>query len=228
MGKLFVVPTPVGNLKDMTYRAVEVLKQVDHVLTEDTRVTGRLLAHYSIEKRMVAYHNFNEHKNTPRFIEMLKTSEIEIALVSDAGMPGISDPGFLLFRKCREEGISVECLPGATSVLPALVQSGLPMDRFTFEGFLPHKRGRRKQIRELEEENRTMVFFESPHRITRLLGELCTAWGGERPASLSRELTKLYEETQNGTLEEIKMNLEKNPKKIKGEFVLIVAGKGRV
>ncbi len=216
MGKLYVVPTPIGNLKDMTYRSIEVLKRADHILTEDTRVTGRLLMHYGIEKRTVAYHNFNEHKLTPKYIEALKHSDVEIALVSDAGMPGVSDPGFLLFRKCREEGITIVCLPGASSVLPALVQSGLPMDRFVFEGFLPHKRGRRKQIAGLAEELRTIVFFESPHRIQKLVGELCAAWEPQRPASMSRELTKMFEETINGTLEEIKTHLENHPKQIKG------------
>ncbi|MDR0874561.1 MAG: 16S rRNA (cytidine(1402)-2'-O)-methyltransferase [Prevotellaceae bacterium] len=221
MGKLFVVPTPVGNLEDMTFRAIRTLKEVDLILSEDTRVTGFLLKHFGIETRMQAHHKFNEHKTVAGIAERIKGGQ-NIALVSDAGTPAISDPGFLVVRQCVENGVEVECLPGATAFVPALVASGLPNDRFCFEGFLPQKKGRQKRLQELKEETRTMVFYESPFRVSRLLTELCEVFGGERQVSVSREISKIHEETRRGTLEEL-CNYY-NLTLPKGEFVIILAG----
>lgn len=221
-GKLILVPTPIGNLQDMTLRAVEVLKQVDVILAEDTRTTSNLLRHFSIDKKTIAYHQHNEHGLTPKIVEMLESGQT-IALVSDAGTPGISDAGFLLVRSCIEKNIPVECLPGATAFVPALVISGLPCTRFCFEGFLPHKKGRSTRLNELKEETRTMIFYESPHRLIKTLEQFIEAFGAERNASVSRELTKVYEETVRGTLSEILEYFKE--KNLKGEFVIVVAGK---
>lgn len=221
MGKLIVVPTPVGNLEDITYRAIRVLKEVDFILAEDTRTTGFLLKHFNIEKKMFSHHKFNEHKTVETIVERIKSGET-VALVSDAGTPGISDPGFLVVRLCVENDIEVECLPGATAFVPALVCSGLPNDRFCFEGFLPQKKGRQKRLSELQTETRTMIFYESPFRILKLLVQLSEIFGQERKASVSREISKLHEETLRGSLSELINHYEKvSPK---GEFVVIVAG----
>ena len=221
MGKLFVVPTPIGNLEDMTFRAIRTLKEVDLILSEDTRVTGFLLKHFGIETRMMSHHKFNEHKAVEGIVERIKAGQ-NIALVSDAGTPAISDPGFLVVRQCVENDIEVECLPGATAFVPALVASGLPNDKFCFEGFLPQKKGRQKRLAELQNETRTMVFYESPYRVLKLLTELSDTFGGERRASVSREISKIHEETRRGTLEELKnYHFLTLPR---GEFVIIVAG----
>lgn len=220
--QLYLVPTPIGNLKDITYRAVEVLKSVDVILAEDTRTTGKLLKHYEIQRPLQSYHIFNEHKTVERLIERMNKGET-LALVSDAGTPGISDPGFLLVRAAREADLTVNCLPGATAFVPALVNSALPNDRFTFEGFLPHKKGRKTRIENLLEEQRTMIFYESPHRLMKTLIQFSEAFGPERMASVSRELTKMYEENIRGTLQELIEYYEENP--IKGEIVLVVQGK---
>lgn len=219
---LYLVPTPIGNLKDITLRAIEVLKTVDVILAEDTRTTGKLLKHLEIQRPLQSYHIFNEHKTVEKLIDRLEKGEV-MALVSDAGTPGISDPGFLLVRAAKEAGLVVNCLPGATAFVPALVNSGLPNDRFTFEGFLPHKKGRKTRIENLLEESRTMIFYESPHRLMKTLEQLAEAFGPERMASVSRELTKLYEENVRGTLEELITYYQENP--IKGEIVLVVQGK---
>ncbi len=220
-GKLFLVPTPIGNLEDITLRAKRVLEEADAVIAEDTRTSGRLLQHYGISRSFIAFHAHNEHKVTDRLVERLANGE-RFALVTDAGTPGISDPGFLLVRAAVKAGVPVETLPGATAFVPALVNSGLPCDRFTFEGFLPVKKGRRTRIADLAAERRTMVFYESPHRIARTLHELAEAFGPERPASISREITKLHEETVRGTLAELATHFEQHAPK--GEFVLVVAG----
>lgn len=220
-GKLFLVPTPIGNLEDITLRAKRVLEEADAVIAEDTRTSGRLLQHYGISRPFIAFHAHNEHKVTGRLVERLANGE-RFALVTDAGTPGISDPGFLLVRAAVKAGVPVETLPGATAFVPALVNSGLPCDRFTFEGFLPVKKGRRTRIADLAAERRTMVFYESPHRIARTLHELAEAFGPERPASISREITKLHEETVRGTLAELATHFEQHAPK--GEFVLVVAG----
>ncbi|MGB3181356.1 MAG: 16S rRNA (cytidine(1402)-2'-O)-methyltransferase [Cyclobacteriaceae bacterium] len=219
---LYLVPTPIGNLEDITYRAVRILSEVDLILAEDTRTSGKLLKHLEIKKPLQSYHAFNEHQSASRFVEQMKGGT-KIALISDAGTPAISDPGFLLVRHCLEHGIRVECLPGPVAFIPALVKSGLPNDRFTFEGFLPHKKGRQTRIKNLLEEERTMVFYESPHRLLKMLQQLADAFGPERPASVSRELTKMYEETRNGTLQELVEYFTENP--IKGEIVVCVQGK---
>ncbi|MCL4282357.1 MAG: 16S rRNA (cytidine(1402)-2'-O)-methyltransferase [Flavobacteriales bacterium] len=221
-GRLWLVPTPIGNLEDISLRAKRILTEADAVIAEDTRTSGRLLQHYGIEQRFIAFHIHNEHKVTEGLVRRMQAGE-RFALVTDAGTPGISDPGFLLVRAAVQAGIAVETLPGATAFVPALVNSGLPCDRFTFEGFLPVKKGRRTRIAELASERRTMVFYESPHRIARTLGELAEAFGPERPASLSRELTKLHEETLRGTLAELTAHVEQHAPK--GEFVLCVGGK---
>lgn len=221
-GRLFLVPTPIGNLEDISLRAKRILTEADAVIAEDTRTSGRLLQHYGIEQRFIAFHIHNEHKVTEGLVRRMQAGE-RFALVTDAGTPAISDPGFLLVRAAVQAGIAVETLPGATAFVPALVNSGLPCDRFTFEGFLPVKKGRRTRIAELASERRTMVFYESPHRIARTLGELAEAFGPERPASLSRELTKLHEETLRGTLAELTAHVEQHAPK--GEFVLCVGGK---
>ena len=221
MGKLFVVPTPVGNLEDMTFRAIRVLKEADLILSEDTRVTGFLQKHFDINTKMVSHHKFNEHKTIDGIVERIKAGET-IALVSDAGTPAISDPGFLVVRHCVENEIEIECLPGATAFVPALVCSGLPNDRFCFEGFLPQKKGRQKRLTDLQAETRTMIFYESPFRIVKLLTQLAETLGKDRQVSVSREISKIHEETVRGTLEElITYFTNKNPK---GEFVIIVAG----
>ncbi|MGC9151950.1 MAG: 16S rRNA (cytidine(1402)-2'-O)-methyltransferase [Microbacter sp.] len=222
MGKLFLVPTPVGNLEDITLRAIRILKEVDLILAEDTRTTGFLLHHYQIEKRMMSHHKFNEHRTVEAMVQRLLEGE-NIALVSDAGTPGISDPGFLLVRACIAQQVEVECLPGATAFVPALVNSGLPCDRFCFEGFLPPKKGRQTRLNALKEEPRTMIFYESPFRLVKTLQQLAQELGDDRRASVSRELTKLYEETLRGTLAELATHFTQKPPK--GEIVLIVAGK---
>lgn len=219
---LYLVPTPIGNMADITLRALEVLQTVDVVLAEDTRTTGVLLKHYEIKSQLKSYHIFNEHKQLDALIETLKTGK-KMALVSDAGTPAISDPGFLLVRACLQAGIKLECLPGATAFVPALVASGLPSDRFVFEGFLPQKKGRQTRLASLAEETRTMIFYESPHRLIKTLKQLGDTLGYERQGAVSRELTKLHEETINGTIQEIIHHF--GEQKIKGEIVVIIAGK---
>ncbi len=221
MSKLFVVPTPVGNLEDMTFRAARVLQQVDYVLAEDTRNTGKLLQHYGISTKMISHHQHNEHTALASVMEKL-ASGMTLALVSDAGTPGISDPGFLLVRECIRQGIEVECLPGATSFVPALVNSGLPSDRFCFEGFLPLKKGRKARMEMLASETRTMVFFESPHRLIKTLKLFAEVFGEERQASVSREISKLFEENVRGSLRELIAHFEEGT--VKGEITLVVAG----
>ena len=222
MSKLYIVPTPIGNLQDITLRALEVLKSVDIVLAEDTRTSKFLLQHYGIEKRILSHHQHNEHQALKEVIRLLKEGT-SIALVSDAGTPGISDPGYLLIRECVREEVPVECLPGATAFVPALVMSGIPCDRFVFEGFLPQKKGRHTRLLALKEEDRTIVFYESPHRLVKLLEECCEYFGPERIASVSRELTKLFEENKRGTVEELKIYFSQ--KTVKGEIVVVVSGK---
>ncbi|GAA4517226.1 16S rRNA (cytidine(1402)-2'-O)-methyltransferase [Sphingobacterium thermophilum] len=218
---LYLVPTPIGNLEDMTFRAIRILKESDIILAEDTRTSAPLLKHFGIEKKVFAHHQHNEHKAVAEIIRFLKEGQT-ISLISDAGTPAISDPGFLLVREAIKEGIEVQCLPGPTAFVPALVSSGLPNDRFCFEGFLPVKKGRQTRLKQLVEEKRTMIFYESPHRLLKTIEEFITYFGAERPASISRELSKLYEETIRGTLAELKLHFENNP--IKGEFVFCVAG----
>ncbi len=222
MGKLYVVPTPIGNLEDITLRAINVLKQCDVILAEDTRTSGFLLKHYNIETRMQSHHKFNEHNTVDTLVQRLQAGET-IALISDAGTPAISDPGFLLVRACVQAGVEVECLPGATAFVPALVMSGLPADRFCFEGFLPHKKGRQTRLKELSEESRTMIFYESPYRVVKTLTQLGEFLGEDREASVSREISKMFAETVNGTIKELILHFEK--KEPKGEFVIVVAGK---
>lgn len=221
MGKLFIVPTPIGNLEDITLRAIKVLKEVSVVLAEDTRTSGFLLKHLQINTPLHSHHKFNEHRTVEQIAQRIEAGE-SVALISDAGTPGISDPGFLLVRTCVEKGIEVECLPGATAFIPALVSSGLPCDRFVFEGFLPQKKGRNKRIEALMEEEKTLVFYESPFRLVKLLNQLTEILGGERKASVSRELTKLHEETARGTLIELASYFDK--KVVKGEIVVVVEG----
>ena len=222
-GKLYVVPTPIGNLEDITFRAISVLKACDFVLAEDTRTSGFLLKHYEINTKMFSHHKFNEHKSSDQIVERIKAGA-KVALISDAGTPAISDPGFLIVHNCIEVGIEVECLPGATALIPALVMSGLPNDRFCFEGFLPQKKGRQTRLKELEDERRTMVFYESPYRVVKTLTQLAEHLGGERKASASREISKLYEETIRGTLAELIIYFTENQPR--GEFVLTVEGSG--
>ena len=221
MGKLYIVPTPVGNLEDMTFRAIRVLKEADLILAEDTRTTGNLLKHFEIKNAMQAHHKFNEHQTVERVVNRLKAGEM-VAVVSDAGTPGISDPGFLVARECAREGIPVECLPGATAFVPALVASGLPCDRFCFEGFLPQKKGRLTKLKSLEGESRTMVFYESPHRVLKCLTQFVEHFGPQRQASVSREISKLHEQTVRGTLEELVAHFTENEPR--GVFVIVVAG----
>ena len=222
MGKLVLVPTPIGNLKDITLRDLEVLKTVDLILAEDTRTTGKLLKHFEISNSLQAYHMHNEHKVLEGLINKLR-SGLQIALVSDAGTPAISDPGFLLVRACITEGFEIECLPGATAFVPALVNSGLPSDKFVFEGFLPVKKGRQTRLKLLSEEPRTMIFYESPHKLSKTLVHFSEFFGSDRLISVSRELTKLYEENRRGTIEDVlKYYLEHPPK---GELVVVVSGK---
>ena len=221
-GKLYLVPTPIGNLEDITLRAIRILKECDIILAEDTRTSAPLLRHFGIDKKVFAHHQHNEHKSAIELVRLLKEGK-QIAQISDAGTPGISDPGFLLVREALKEDIAVECLPGATAFVPALVNSGLPADRFTFEGFLPVKKGRQTRLRELTDESRTMIFYESPHRLLKALQEFIDLFGQERQASVSREISKLFEETVRGTLIEIKTHFETHT--LKGEFVICVAGK---
>lgn len=222
MSKLYLVPTPIGNLDDMTFRAIKVLEAADLILAEDTRTSGKLLKHFEITTPMQSHHMHNEHKMVDRIIQKLSAGET-IALISDAGTPAISDPGFLLTRACVEQGITVECLPGATAFVPALVNSGLPNDKFIFEGFLPVKKGRQTRLKLLSEESRTMVFYESPHKLIKTLGDFATYFGEDRQVSVSRELSKLHEETIRGTTAEVIKHFEKKPPK--GEIVIIVKGK---
>ena len=219
MSKLFIVPTPIGNLGDITFRAIETLKSVDLILAEDTRTSSKLLKHYNIKNSTESYHMHNEHKKLIAIIDKLN-SGYEIALISDAGTPGISDPGFLLVRECIKNKIEIECLPGATAFIPALVNSGLPSDRFLFEGFLPVKKGRTKRLKELADENKTVVFYESPHRVLKTLNDLSAYFKEESRVSISRELTKIHEETFRGTVKDSIEHFEK--KKPKGEFVIIL------
>ena len=220
--QFYLVPTPIGNLKDITLRALEILESVDAVLAEDTRTTGKLLKHYEIKQKLISYHAHNEHTAVSRVIESLERGET-LALVSDAGSPGISDPGYLVVHKVLKHGFKIEALPGATAFVPALVKSGLPSERFVFEGFLPSKKGRQTRLLILAEETRTMILYESPHRLLKTLNQLAEHLGLDREASVSRELTKLYEETVNGTLEEVINHFENGT--IKGEFVIILKGK---
>lgn len=222
MSKLYLVPTPIGNLQDFTFRAVEVLNTVDLILAEDTRTSSKLLKHYNISKPLTAFHQHNEHKSLDKIIDKLNSGST-IALVSDAGTPGISDPGFLLVRACVENNIDVECLPGATAFVPALVSSGFPCDKFVFEGFLPHKKGRQTRLKLLQEENRTIVFYESPHRLLKTLRQFKEYFGDERKIAVCRELTKIHEEVIRGTAEEL-INYY-NANTLKGEIVIIVEGK---
>ena len=219
--KLFVVPTPVGNLEDMTFRAIRVLKEADLILAEDTRTSGFLMKHFGIETPMHSHHKFNEHKTVDSVVQRIKSGQV-VALISDAGTPAISDPGFLIVRQCVENDIDVECLPGATAFVPALVASGLPNDRFCFEGFLPQKKGRQTKINNLKTETRTMIFYESPFRLVKTISQLAGAFGPDRKASVSREISKLFEETKRGTLAELVVWFNEHPPK--GEIVIIVAG----
>lgn len=222
MGKLFLVPTPIGNLDDMTFRAIKVLKEVDLILAEDTRTSGKLMKHFEISTHMHSHHMHNEHKTVENIIKRLEAGET-IALISDAGTPAISDPGFLLTRACVENNIPVECLPGATAFVPALVNSGLPNDKFVFEGFLPDKKGRQTRFLALENETRTMIFYVSPHKLNKTLAEFIQYFGAERPVSVSRELSKLHEENVRGKAEEVLKHFEAKP--AKGEIVVVVGGK---
>jgi len=222
MSKLYIVPTPIGNLKDITFRAIEVLKAADLILAEDTRTSGKLLKHFEINTPSQSHHMHNEHRTVEQLVQKLKGG-MTIALISDAGTPAISDPGFLLTRACVEHDIEVDCLPGATAFVPALVNSGLPNDKFVFEGFLPVKKGRQTRLKLLAEETRTMIFYESPHKLLKTLTHFCEYFGEERALTVSRELTKLYEETIRGTAKEVLMHYTNKPPK--GEIVIVVAGK---
>ena len=222
MAKLFLVPTPIGNLDDMTFRAIKVLQEADLILAEDTRTSGKLLKHFEITTQMHSHHMHNEHKTVENIIQKIKNG-ITVALISDAGTPAISDPGFLLTRACIANNIPVECLPGATAFVPALVNSGLPNDKFVFEGFLPVKKGRQTRFNILAEETRTMIFYESPHKLVKTLGHFCEYFGEDRQVSVSRELTKLYEENIRGTAKEVLTHYENKPPK--GEIVIVVDGR---
>ena len=221
MSKLYLIPTPIGNLEDITLRALRLLKEVEVILAEDTRTSSKLLKHYDIHTPMQSYHLFNEHKVVDAWVQRIKGGTT-VGLITDAGTPAISDPGFLLARACIAEGIDVECLPGATAFVPALVSSGLPNDRFTFEGFLPDKKGRQTRLQLLAQETKTMIFYVSPHKLLKTLTDFITTFGAERQASISRELTKVHEETQRGTLQEL-LEYYKD-KNIKGEIVLVLSG----
>ena len=222
MGILYIVPTPVGNMEDMTYRAVRILKEVDLVLAEDTRTSGILLKHFDIRNQLMSHHKFNEHGTSAGIVSRLQAGE-NVALISDAGTPGISDPGFFLVREAVKAGIEVQCLPGATAFVPALVSSGLPCDRFAFEGFLPQKKGRQTKLLSLKDEERTMIFYESPFRLVKTLEQFAEAFGATRQVSVCREISKLHEESVRGTLEEVISHFkEKEPK---GEIVIVLAGK---
>jgi len=221
MAKLYVVPTPVGNLEDMTFRAVSVLKQADLILAEDTRTSSVLMQHFDIHVPMQSHHKFNEHETSAQMAERIAAG-LNVALVSDAGTPGISDPGFMLVRECVRLGVEVECLPGATAFVPALVQSGLPTEKFCFEGFLPQKKGRESRLREIASETRTQIIYESPYRLVKTLQQLAAVMGGERPAAVCREISKRFAETQRGTLDQLIAHFtEVEPK---GEIVLVVGG----
>lgn len=222
MAKLYLVPTPIGNLEDMTFRGVKVLKEVDTILAEDTRNSGKLLKHYGIETPMYSHHMHNEHKTVEGIVQQIKNGKT-FALISDAGTPAISDPGFLLTRACVEAGIEVDCLPGATAFVPALVNSGFPNDKFVFEGFLPVKKGRQTRLLLLAEEPRTIIFYESPHKLIKTLRQFTEHFGEDRPVSVSREITKLHEETIRGTAAEVLSHYENKPPK--GEIVIVVGGK---
>ena len=222
MGRLYIIPTPIGNLKDVSLRALEILQEADMILAEDTRKSGILLKHFDITTPVASHHKFNEHRESEKICRQISSGK-NIALITDAGTPGISDPGFLLVRTCIENNINVETLPGATAFIPALLNSGLPCDRFCFEGFLPQKKGRMKRLKKLENEERTMVFYESPHRVLKLIDQLIDVFGGHRKASLSRELTKIHEENIRGSLDELAARLK--DVQPRGEYVLVVAGK---
>lgn len=222
MSKLYIVPTPIGNLEDITLRAIRVLKEVNLILAEDTRTSGKLLKHFEINTHMQSHHMHNEHKTVNTIVKRILAGE-KVALISDAGTPAISDPGFLLTRACIENKIEVDCLPGATAFVPALVNSGLPNDKFVFEGFLPVKKGRHTRLQLLAEELRTIIFYESPHKLIKTLGDFITYFGEDRPVSVSRELTKLHEETIRGTTKEVLSYYEAKPPK--GEIVIVVGGK---
>ena len=222
MSKLYLIPTPIGNLEDITLRALRILKEVDLVLAEDTRTSKPLMKHFEITTPLQSHHLYNEHAKVEEVVNQIK-SGVTIALITDAGTPGISDPGFLLVRECIKNAIEVETLPGATAFVPALVNSGLPSERFCFEGFLPHKKGRQTKLESLVEEERTMIFYESPHRLIKTLTSFCEYFGKERKASISRELTKMFEENKRGSLEELIAYF--SSKSIKGEIVIVVGGK---
>lgn len=222
MGKLYVVPTPVGNMEDMTFRAIRILKEADLILAEDTRTSGILLKHYEIKNAMQSHHKFNEHQTVESIINRIKGGQT-VALISDAGTPGISDPGFLVVRECVRNGIEVQCLPGATAFVPALVSSGLPDERFCFEGFLPQKKGRMTRLNALKEETRTMIFYESPYRLLKTLTQFAEIFGADRPVSVCREISKIHEESVRGTLQEVIAHFtETEPR---GEIVIILGGK---
>ncbi|MEY3417050.1 MAG: rRNA ((1402)-2-O)-methyltransferase [Bacteroidota bacterium] len=218
---LYLVPTPIGNLEDITLRALTILKSVNTILAEDTRTSGHLLKHYEINKPVVSHHAFNEHKTIDHLIKRMRQGEV-FALISDAGTPGISDPGFLLARACVQEGVKIECLPGATAFVPALLKSGLPADRFTFEGFLPQKKGRHTMLTSFLTEERTIIFYESPHRLLKTLEQFVTYFGEERRISVSREISKMFEETFNGTIPEVLRHFA--AKTVKGEIVMVLEG----
>lgn len=222
MGKLYVVPTPVGNLDDMTFRAIKVLKEADLILAEDTRTSGILLKHFEIKNAMQSHHKFNEHRTVEVLAQRIQAGET-VALISDAGTPAISDPGFLLVRECVRNGVEVECLPGATAFVPALVMSGLPNDRFCFEGFLPQKKGRVTRLTALQEETRTMIFYESPYRVVKTLTQFSEFFGAERQVAACREISKVHEECVRGTLQEVIAHFTANEPR--GEFVIVLAGK---
>lgn len=222
MGKLYVVPTPVGNMEDMTFRAIRILKEADLILAEDTRTSGILLKHYEIKNAMQSHHKFNEHQTVESIVNRIKEGQT-VALISDAGTPGISDPGFLVVRECVRNGIEVQCLPGATAFVPALVSSGLPDERFCFEGFLPQKKGRMTRLNALKEETRTMIFYESPYRLLKTLTQFAEIFGADRPVSVCREISKIHEESVRGTLQEVIAHFtETEPR---GEIVIILGGK---
>lgn len=222
MGKLYVVPTPVGNMEDMTFRAIRILKEADLILAEDTRTSGILLKHYEIKNAMQSHHKFNEHQTVESIVNRIKGGQT-VALISDAGTPGISDPGFLVVRECVRNGIEVQCLPGATAFVPALVSSGLPDERFCFEGFLPQKKGRMTRLNALKEETRTMIFYESPYRLLKTLTQFAEIFGADRPVSVCREISKIHEESVRGTLQEVIAHFtETDPR---GEIVIILGGK---
>lgn len=223
MAKLYLIPTPIGNLEDITLRALRLLREADVILAEDTRTSSVLLKHYDIQGHLMAHHKFNEHASSMAVAERIEAGQ-NVVLISDAGTPGISDPGFLLVRTCVERGIEVECLPGATAFVPALVQSGFPCDRFCFEGFLPQKKGRQKRLQQLAGEPRSIVFYESPYRVVKCLEQLAEVFGAERRVAVSRELTKKFEETVRGTLSEVIAHFKAKPPK--GEFVIVLAGEG--